>query len=470
MSLDVEDEKFDEALQKANKLGADADAITTGAAELQQKKAEYEQAWVAIQVKLNAVPRPSPFLKLAPQREALVEGQGQVGFAVEDEKFEQALQIANDLATKADAYSERLVQIQRAKDEYEQLLTPLQVKLNAALQLSPPSATAKEPGEKSLLHRDDDKTDFGEDLAKRQKDLASFRTQMETVAQAEDFEGALQQAQALDAKTDAYNAAVESQSKATKPEGGAGDRKLDTLDRNGGSQPASPGPADAGLIGFPGAKLEGEIPQAEFEQEAWGGRIKVVYKLKAIVSAKVGSPSSVKLVLDEKGLTAKIAATVWESHGKVSLAGVDVFKEPKFEIKGKLNLGGAEVKASYSVETPIGKAAVTLSLAEIKVKEKIKIGKLGGTLEGKPIKCGELTIDGFEIKDIEVAFTGEIEIGPDWINIVAKKLAEEVIERGASEVGMQLAVEGRLGYGRGGNCGGNCERVVKGFRRARLDR
>jgi len=97
---------------------------------------------------------------------------------------EQALQQANDLGTKADAYTTAVEELTRLKTAYEQALAQVQPKVQAAPNPSP----------------------FNK-LAPQQAELASGQQQMESAAQAEEFEQALSQANDLSTKVDAYTAA-----------------------------------------------------------------------------------------------------------------------------------------------------------------------------------------------------------------------------------------------------------------------
>ena len=179
-------EEFEQALQQANDLGAKADAYTAAVEELTRLKQEYEQALAQVQPKLQAAPNPSPFNKLAAQQAELTSGQQQMESAAQSEDFEQALQQANDLGSKVDAYTTAAEELTRLKTEYEQSLAQAQTKLQAAPNPSP----------------------FNK-LTAQQAELASGQQQMESAARSEEFEQALQQANDLGTKVDAYTAAVE---------------------------------------------------------------------------------------------------------------------------------------------------------------------------------------------------------------------------------------------------------------------
>ena len=130
-------EEFEQALTQANDLGTKADAYTAAVEELTRLKQEYEQALAQVQPKLQVAPNPSPFQKLAPQQAELASGQQQMESAAQAEEFEQALTQANDLGTKADAYTAAVEKLTRLKQEYEQALAQVQPKLQAAPNPSP---------------------------------------------------------------------------------------------------------------------------------------------------------------------------------------------------------------------------------------------------------------------------------------------------------------------------------------------
>ncbi len=59
----------------------------------------------------------------------LQSGQQQMESAAQAEEFEQALQSANDLATKVDAYTSAIQQLEQHKQAYEAALASLKPKL-----------------------------------------------------------------------------------------------------------------------------------------------------------------------------------------------------------------------------------------------------------------------------------------------------------------------------------------------------
>src|SRR5690349_18472841 len=186
MESAAQGEEFEQALQQANDLGTKVDAYSAAVEELKRLKEQYEQALSQMQPKLQAAPNPSPFNKLASQQAELASGQQQMESAAQSEEFEQALQQCNDLGTKVDAYTAAVEELKKLKEQYEEALSQVQPKLQAAPNPSP----------------------FNK-LASQQAELLSGQQQMESAAQSEEFEQALQQANDLGTKADAYTAAVE---------------------------------------------------------------------------------------------------------------------------------------------------------------------------------------------------------------------------------------------------------------------
>ena len=185
MESSVQSEEFEQALQKANDLGSKADTYSEQVKQIQQAKDQYEQVATGIQAKVQAAPNPSPFKKLEAMQAELGNGQKDMESSVQSEEFEQALQKANDLGSKADTYSEQVKQIQQAKDQYEQVASGVQSKLQAAPNPSP-----------------------FKKLEAMQAELGSGQKDMESSVQAEEFEQALQKANDLGSKADTYSEQV----------------------------------------------------------------------------------------------------------------------------------------------------------------------------------------------------------------------------------------------------------------------
>ncbi len=189
-------EEFEQALQQVNDLGTKVDAYVTAVEELERNKQAYEQALAQVQPKLQAAPQPSPFAKLAPMQSELQSGQQWMESAAQAEEFEQALQSANDLATKVDAYTSAIQQLEQHKQAYEAALASLKPKLADA---------SREQGGQP---------------AKLPDEVSALQAQMETAAESGDYEQALKLAHELDAKLDALaKAAGDGSAAASRPSG-----------------------------------------------------------------------------------------------------------------------------------------------------------------------------------------------------------------------------------------------------------
>jgi hypothetical protein len=188
METAAQAEEFEQALNAANDLGTKADAYKAEVDKLTQLKQQYDQALAPVQDKLKAAQSPPPFKKLETMQSELSTGQQTMQTVAQEEDFERAAQLVGELGTKADAYTAEVTRLEQFKQQYEQVRTTVQPKLDAA---ASPSPFAK--------------------LAPAQAELASGGKQMESAAQAEDFEQALQVANDLATKADAYTAATQEQ-------------------------------------------------------------------------------------------------------------------------------------------------------------------------------------------------------------------------------------------------------------------
>src|SRR5204862_278029 len=143
-------------------------------------------ALTQVQPKLQEAPSPSPFKKLETMQSELTTAQQQMESADQAEEFEQALSSANDLGTKADTYTSEVEKLQKLKQQYEEALAQVQPKLQEAPSPSP-----------------------FKKLETMQSELTTGQQQMESAAQAEEFEQALSLATDLGTKADTYTSEVE---------------------------------------------------------------------------------------------------------------------------------------------------------------------------------------------------------------------------------------------------------------------
>ena len=191
MEASAQGEEFQQGIQQANELGTKADAYTMAVEQFSQLKQQYDQAAAQVQPKLQAAPNPSPFNKLAAQQAELASGQQTMETAAQGEEFEQALQAANDVGGKVDAYAAAVEQMTQAKQDYDKAS-------GLALQAMQ-SAPSPSPFQK---------------FAAQQVELTTVQQAMEAAAQGEEFEQAVQQANDLNTKAEAYAAAVADMQKA----------------------------------------------------------------------------------------------------------------------------------------------------------------------------------------------------------------------------------------------------------------
>ena len=224
----------------------------------------------------------------------------------------------------------------------------------------------------------------------------------------------------------------------------------------GGDQPGSGGGLLGGLSGAlgdpgnllsdvsaPASPLEIELSLGEQEIPA-GGKVKVTIELKATGSAKVTGLGGIGLSVSKDGLAAEVATKIWSSDAKLKVAGIDLFADPKFELKGKADKKGATYKVSFSTETPIGKLGFSFTLLEVKL-ENIKsptFGSAGGSLEGVPTKYPDQEIRGHKFTEVQITFSGELKVAVDLVKILAQRAAERALQQGAATLGADVIIAG----------------------------
>ena len=154
--------------------------------ELVQQKKSYEDALAQVQPRLQAVSMSEPqYAKLQPMQQELATAQTQMETAAQAEDFGQALTQVKDLSAKVDAIEQAKAEIDRKKQEYETALAALQQRLQAA-SVSEAQYVKLEP---------------------MQQAFAPVQSEMETAAQAADYDKASQCLQDLSAKLDAFEQA-----------------------------------------------------------------------------------------------------------------------------------------------------------------------------------------------------------------------------------------------------------------------
>src|SRR5207249_3285032 len=104
MEAAAQKKDFVQALKLVTDLGTKVDAYTKAFTELEQQQKEYEEAWSALQPKLEAAAK-ADYPKLADQKAELATGRTNIETAVQAEDYAQALKLAKELAPKVDAFA-----------------------------------------------------------------------------------------------------------------------------------------------------------------------------------------------------------------------------------------------------------------------------------------------------------------------------------------------------------------------------
>jgi hypothetical protein len=186
--------------------------------------------------------------------------------------------------------------------------------------------------------------------------------------------------------------------------------------------------------------IGGEYSQPVDEFDAWGGKIKVKVAASVKYSAKVTGVGAGNLAIGKEGLSTKVAATLWQSHGKVELGSVDLFKDFDANLETQLSTGGVGTKIEFSTDTPIGKASMAVVVIEMKPHESPKLGAVEGAIDGIPKTYDPIPVEGHTITDIKVErFGAKITVEPDWVKIIAKEVGERAVKEGAEDAGKSLA-------------------------------
>jgi chromosome segregation ATPase len=246
----VQAEQFQQALQQVNDLSGKIDAYFAAVDELKQQKKAYEDAWATLEPKYGQAGT-SEFKKLEPMQKALQDSKGQIDSAVQAEDFEQALKLVNDLSGKVDTYLAAADELRKQRQAYQDAWTALEPKFNEAVQsqsvkLAPKrdelnaakkqidDAVAAEDFEQALKLVNDlsgkvdeykaaveelEKQRLAYEAARQEVqtgldelaktkcttvELEKIKEDMEANAQAEEYEKAMQQAQDLNGKIQAY--------------------------------------------------------------------------------------------------------------------------------------------------------------------------------------------------------------------------------------------------------------------------
>jgi len=179
-------EDFGQALTQAQDLTAKVGAIEQAKAEIDQKKQEYETALAALQPRLQAASvSDAQYVKLEPMQQEITTAQGEMESAAQAGDYDKANQCVQDLSTKVDTFEKAKVEIDQKKQTYETALAALQPRLQAA-SVSDAQYVKLEP---------------------MQQEITTAQGEMESAAQAGDYDKANQCAQDLSTKLDTFEKA-----------------------------------------------------------------------------------------------------------------------------------------------------------------------------------------------------------------------------------------------------------------------
>ena len=187
--------------------------------------------------------------------------------------------------------------------------------------------------------------------------------------------------------------------------------------------------------GGPGFSVSFTIPIDGPEVPAWNGKIKVKYKGKIGFDATVGGPKGAAVTTFDmaKGFGEKASKTWWQGTGKVTLFGIDIFKNPKMTTDGSINKEGVTAKINDSVDTPLGTATVSATLFEYKPPKPPTYGALGGSLKGTK-HFDDQMMEGVSIHDISISSDMGFEVAPQYVKIIADTLIDKLKKAGENAV------------------------------------
>lgn len=175
---------FVRALQLETELAAKVGEYERALAELKERKQAYDAEKTAVQPKLDQAGQAPEFKKLATSKQDLAASQQAMESAAQSEEYDQALAMAKELGTKADALNQAATETAEQKKAYE----------DAAAKAAP------RPSEQSPSK--------AKEVASAQADAAAGRKAMEAAAADEDYAAAATEATGLVGKLDSLDAAV----------------------------------------------------------------------------------------------------------------------------------------------------------------------------------------------------------------------------------------------------------------------
>jgi chromosome segregation ATPase len=210
----VQEEDFVKAKMAVDDLSMKADEYLAAIAKIDEQKKVYEEAWNALQPKLAQTDGP-PYKKLDVQRQDLAAAKSSIEGAVQQEDFEQAKTLVDDLSNKCDAFLAAAAKLDEQKQAFDKAWGELQPKLGQVQ-----TATFKK-------------------LQPMLDDINKTKGEVDAAAQGEDYENALPMVGDLSNKVDAYLKKAEDTAK-QKEDFEQADMELGTLLMDGIDKVSAP--------------------------------------------------------------------------------------------------------------------------------------------------------------------------------------------------------------------------------------
>src|SRR5262249_12713853 len=106
-----------QALEQLRTLKGKVEEYEKALEELEQQEKAFQEAWAALQEKMTPTEQ-SQFKKLEPQQQELTEAKTEIETAAQEEDYEKALNLVNELDKKVDPYLEAAKKLEEQKKAY----------------------------------------------------------------------------------------------------------------------------------------------------------------------------------------------------------------------------------------------------------------------------------------------------------------------------------------------------------------
>lgn len=358
--------------------------------ELEKQKQEYEAALADAQTDLAAATT-SSFRKLEPMQNDLRTTQEQMEAAAKEDDYTKALAGVKDLASKAKTIADEKQKLDEQKKAYDAALEPLQPRLSKAAEAT------------------------DEKMKPAQSEIAAKKMEMESAAEAEDFERGVQLCGELEKKLDDFEKGIP----------GDGVKVIVPIEKS--FKLASPLKAKGAYCTF----------SAELS-------IKLKGSLELQSKGKMGTSTDIAPLGYSDGLVMRMGET-WYSKDGAQICGMQTtIVETKLVGEAKVK-DGIEFSFAGSVKFANGEE-LKLKFVVAKVDEKDGVSGPGAELSYvfKAIS-GKIELEGATFSGgIQLQVAGKAQ--PDY-EAIGKLVAEKVLERGAQILASVTAAEALIAAG-----------------------